>query len=128
MILCISESAEFRNLYKKVSNELKPVRLKKENLLSTTDTATLRVQIEILSQVVECCTSASHHLDGESKAKIVAHMDMLLRVVRQQGKKISGREIDINMEIHRFHRVCQLHRLKSEPNYRTCCDKPEVKE
>jgi hypothetical protein len=68
-------------------------------------------------------------LVGESKAKIVAHMDMLLRVVRQRGKKISGQEINnINMEIQRFHRVCQLHRLTSEQNYRVCCSKPEVKE
>ena len=56
-------------------------------------------------------------------------MDMLLRVVRQRGKKISGQEIDdINMEIQRFHSVCQLHRLKSERNYRECCSNPEVKE
>jgi hypothetical protein len=68
-------------------------------------------------------------LVGESKAKIVAHMDMLLRVVRQRGKKISGQEIDdINMELQRFQRVCQLHRLTSELNYRACCSKPEVKE
>jgi hypothetical protein len=68
-------------------------------------------------------------LDGESKVKIVAHMNMLLRVVRQRGKKISGQEIDdIKMEIQRFNRVCQLHRLKSKPNYGVCCDNPEVKE
>jgi hypothetical protein len=68
-------------------------------------------------------------LVGDSKPKIVAHMDMLLHIVRQRGKKISGQEIDdINMEIRRFHRVCQLHRLKSEPNYGTCCNKPEMKE
>jgi len=129
LIICIAESAEFRNLYTKLSNELQPVQSKKLNLLSATDTATLRVQTEIFSQVVECCSSAYRHLVGESKAKIVAHMDMLLRVVRQRGKKISGQEIDdINMEIQRFHRVCQLHRLKSEPNYRVRCSDPEVKE
>jgi hypothetical protein len=87
------------------------------------------VQIEIFSQIVECCSSTYRHLVGESKAKIVAHMNMLLRVVRQRGKKISEQEIDdINMEIQRFHRVCQLHRLKSEPNYKVCCSNPEVKE
>jgi hypothetical protein len=129
MIICISESAEFRNLYTKLSNELQPVQWKKVNILSVVDTATLRVQTEIFSQVVECCSSTYPHLVGESKAKIVAHMDMLLRVVRQRGKKISGQETDdINMEIQRFHRVCQLHRLKSEPNYKVCCNKPEVKE
>ena len=128
MIFCISESAEFRNLYTKLSNELRPAQWKKVNLLSATDTATLRVQIEILSQVVECCTSTSHHLDEEPEAEIVVHVDMLLRIVRQRGKKISGQEIDdINMEIQRFHRVCQLHRLKSEPNYRVSCNNPEVK-
>ena len=129
MILCISESAEFRNLYTKLLNDLGPAQSKKSNLLSTTDTATLRVQIEIFSQVVECCTSTSRHLDGESKAKIVAHMDMLLRILRQRGKKISGQEIDdINMEIQRFHRVCQLLRLKSVLKYILCCDEPEVKD
>jgi len=117
MIICISESAEFRNLYTKLSKELQPVLWKKVNILSVTDTATLRVQIEIFSQVVECCSSTYPQLDEESKAKIVAHMDMLLRVVRQWGKKVSGQVIDdINMEIQHFHRVCQLHRLKSEPN------------
>jgi len=129
MIISISESAEFRNLYTKLSNELQPAHSKKLNLLSATDTATLRVQIEIFSQVVECCSSTYPHLVGESKAKIVAHMDMLLRVVRERGKRISGQETDdINMEIQRFHRVCQLHRLKSEWNYRVCCNNPEVKE
>ena len=32
------------------------------------------------------------------------------------------------MEIQRFHRVCQLHRLKSEPSYIACRNNPEVKE
>jgi hypothetical protein len=128
MIVCIAESAEFTNMYTKLSNELQPVQWKKVNM-SATDTATLRVQIQIFSQVAECFSSTYRHLVGESKAKIVAHMDMLLRVVRQRGKKISGQEIDdINMEILRFHRVCQLQRLKSEPNYRVCCNKPEVKD
>jgi hypothetical protein len=129
MILCISESAEFRNLYMKLSDELQPVQWNSVTILSATDTATLRVQIEIFSQVVECCSSTYRHLVGESKAKIVAHVDMLLHVVRQRGKKISGQEIDdINMEIQRFHSVCQLHRLKSEPNYKVCCNNPDVKE
>ena len=129
MIICITESTEFRNLYTKFSNELQPAQWKKVNILSPTDTATLRVQIEIFSQVVECCCNTYPHLVEESKAKIVAHMDMLLHVVRQRGKKISGQGIDdIKMEIQRFHRVCQLHRLKSEPNYRVCCNNPEVKE
>jgi hypothetical protein len=127
--ICISESAELRTLYTKLSNELQPTQSKKVNLLSATDTATLRVQTEIFSQVFECCSSTYPHLVGESKAKIVAHMDMLLHVVKQRGKKINGQEIgDINMEILRFHRVCQLHRLKSEPNYGLCCNTPEVKE
>jgi len=118
-----------RNLYSKLSNELQTARFKKSNIRSATDTATLRVQVEIFSQVVECCSSTYPHLVGESKDKIVAHMDMLLRVVRQRGKKISGQEIEgINMEIQRFHRVCQLHRLKSELNYRVRCNNPEVKE
>jgi hypothetical protein len=104
------------------------VKFKKVNVLSVVDTATLRVQIEILSQVVECCSSTYPSLLGESKAKIIADMYMLLRVVRQRGKKISGQEIDdINMEIQRFHRLCQLHRLKSDTNYRLCCNNPEVK-
>jgi hypothetical protein len=129
MIVCIAESAEFRNLRNKLSYELRPVHWKKVNILSVVDTATLRVQTEIFSQVVECCSSTYRHLVGESKAKIVAHMDMLLRVVRQRGKKFSGQEIDdINMEIQRFQRVCQLNRLMSEPNYRVCCNNPEVKE
>jgi hypothetical protein len=68
-------------------------------------------------------------LIGESRAKIVAHMDMLLRVVRLRAKNISGQEIDdINMEIQRFYRVCQLYRLTSEQNYSACCSNPEVKE
>jgi len=115
VILCISERTDFRIEYKKLSTELQPPLWNKVNVPSATDTATRRVQTEIFSQVVECCSSTYPHLVGESKAKIVAHMDMLLRVVRQRGKKISGQEIDdINMEIQRFHRVCQLHRLKSE--------------
>jgi hypothetical protein len=85
--------------------------------------------MEIFTHVVECCSSTYPHLVGESKAKIVAHMDMLLRVVRQRGKKIGGQEIDdINMEIRRFHRMCQLHRLKSEQNCKRHCSNPEVKE
>ena len=126
--MCISASTEFRILHTELLNELQPARWKKVKIQSVVDTATLRVQIEILTQVVECCSSTYPHLVGESKAKIVAHMDMLLRVVRQRGKKISGQEIgDINMEIWRFHRVCQLHRLKSEPNYRAYCNNTEVK-
>jgi hypothetical protein len=129
MILCISESTDFRIGYKKLSTELQPVLWNKVNILSATDTATLRVQIEIFSQVVECCSSTYPHLVGESRVKIVAHMDMLLCVVRQRDKKISGQEIDdVNMEIQCFHRVCQLHRLKSEPNYIVCCNNPDVKE
>jgi hypothetical protein len=55
-------------------------------------------------------------------------MDMLLHAVIKQGKKISGQEIeDINMEIQRFYRLCQLHKLKSELAYRVYCRKPEVK-
>jgi hypothetical protein len=128
MVLCISESAEYRSLHKKLLTELQPLQGKKLNILSATDTATLRVQTEIFCQVVECCSSTYPHLVVKSKAKIVAHMDMLLRVVRQRGKKISGQEIDdINTEIQRFHRVCQLHRLMSEPNFRMCYNKPEVK-
>jgi hypothetical protein len=128
MIICISESAEYRILYTKLSTELQPVRQNKRNILSATDTDTLRVQIEIFSQIIECCSSTYHHLVGESKTKIVAHMDMLLRVVRQRGKKISRQEIDdINMEIQRFHRMCQLHKLTSEPNYRMYYSKPEVR-
>ena len=129
MIICISESAELKNLYTELSDELKSAQWNEVNILRPTVTATLRVQTEIFSQVVECCSSTYPHLYGESKAKIVAHMDMLLRVVRQRGKKISGQEVDdIKMEIQRFHRVCQLHRLKSDPNYRACCSNPEVKE
>jgi len=129
MTICIAESSEFQSLYKKLSNELQPAWSKKVKILSVVDTATLRVQIEIFSQVVEFCSSTYRHLVGESKANIVAHMDMLLHVMRQRGKRISGQEIDdIKMEIQRFHRVCQLHRLKSEQNYRVCCDIPEVKE
>lgn len=128
----LRESTEFRNLYKKLSTDLQPVLWKnvnkKVNMLSATDTATLRVQTEIFSQVVECCRSTYTHLVGESRDKIIAHMEMLLRVVSKRGRKISGQEIDnINMEIQRFHRVCQLHKLKSEPNYRMSCNNPEVK-
>ena len=115
-------------LCEKVSNELDPALSKRVKLLNVVETATLRVRIEIFSQVVECYSITCHQLAGESKAKIVAHLDMLLRIVRQRGEKISGREInDINMEIQRFHRVCQLHRLKSEWNYRGICNNPEVK-
>ena len=97
-------------------------------MLNVVETATLKVQIDIFSQAVECCSITYRHLAGESKAKIVAHMDMLLRVVRQRGEKISGQEIgDINMEIQRFYRVCKLHMLKSEWNYRVRCNIPEVK-
>jgi hypothetical protein len=129
MILCISESAEFIILYEKLLTGIKPVQWNKRNILSATDTATLRVQTEIFSQIVECCRSTYRHLVRESKTKIFAHMDMLLRVVRQRGKKISGQEIhDIKMEIQRFHRICQLHRLMSDPNYRGCYSNPEVKE
>jgi len=129
MILCISESTDFRIEYKKLSTELQPVLWNEVNILSATDTITCKVQTEICSQVAECCSSMYPHLVEESKAKIVAHMDMLLRIVRQRGKKVSGQEIDdINMEIQRFHSVCQLHWLKSEPNYRECCNNPEVKE
>jgi hypothetical protein len=128
MIICVSDSTEFRILHDKLSKAVQPVRWKKVNILSTTDTATLRVQTEIFSQVAECCNSTYTQLVLESRGQIIAHMDMLLRVVSKRGKKISGQEIDdINMEIQRFHRVCQLHRLKSERNYRTSCDKPEVK-
>ena len=128
MILGISESTEFRTLYTKLSTELQPVKFKRANILSVIDTATLRVQIEIFSQVAECCSSTYPYLVGESKAKVIADMNILLRVVRQRGKKISGQEIDdINMEIQRFHRVCQLARLKSDINYRVCCSNPEVK-
>jgi hypothetical protein len=90
MILCISESTDFRIEYKKLLTELQPVQWNEVNLLSTTDTATLRVQIEIFSQVVECCSSTYPHLVGESKPKIVGHMDMRFRIGRQRGKKISG--------------------------------------
>ena len=101
-------------MYTKLSEELKSAQRKKVNLHPTV-TATLRVQTEIFSQVVECFSSTYPYLVEESQAKIVAHMNMLLHVVRQRGKKISGQEIDdIKMEIQRFHRVCQLHRLKSE--------------
>ena len=128
MILGISESTEFRILCKKLSTELQPVKWKKVNIPNIIDTDTLRVQIEIFSQVAECCSSTYPYLVGESKAKVIADMNILLRVVRQRGKKISGQEIDdINMEIQRFHRVCQLHRLKSDINYRVCCSNPEVK-
>jgi hypothetical protein len=106
MILGISESTDFRIEYKKLSTELQPVLWNEINILSTTDTVTCRVQTEIFSQVVECCSSTFPHLNGESKTQIVAHMDMLLRVVRQRGKKISGQETDdINMEIQHCHRV-----------------------
>jgi hypothetical protein len=129
MIICISESAECRSLYNNLSTDVQLVRRNKVNILSATDTDTLRVQTEIFSHVVECCSNTYPHLVGESKVKIVAHMDMLLRVVRQRGKKISRQEIDdINMEVQRFHRMCQLHRLTGELNYRVCCSKPEVKE
>jgi len=129
MILRISDSTDFGVKYKKLSNELQPVLWNEVNILITTNTITCWVQAGIFSHIVECCSGAYRHLVGESKAKIFAHMDMLLRVVRQRGKKISGQEIDdINMEIQRFHRVCQLHRLKSEPDYGRCCNNPEVKE
>jgi ferritin len=128
MVICISESTEFRKLYKKLLTQIQPVWWKKVNVLSITDTATLRVQTEIFSQVVECYRNTYTHLTRESKDKIISHMDMLLHVVRKRGKKISGQEIDdINMEIQRFHRVCQLHRLKSETEYRISCNDPEVK-
>jgi hypothetical protein len=128
MILCVSESAEVRNLYAELSDELQPAQWKKVNILSPTDAAALIVQTEIFGQVVDCFRSTYPHMVEESKAKTVAHMDMLLRVVRQRGKKISRQEIeDIKMEIQRFHRVCQLHRLKSEPNYRVCSNYREVK-
>ena len=128
MIICIAESAEFQSLYTKISNELQPAWSKEVKMLNVVETATLKVQIDIFSQAVECCSITYRHLAGESKAKIVAHMDMLLRVVRQRGEKISGQEIgDINMEIQRFYRVCQLHMLKSEWNYRVRCNIPEVK-
>jgi hypothetical protein len=128
MVLCVSESTEFRNLLKELLTGLQPVWGKKVNTLSITDTATFRVQTEIFSQVVECCSNTYTHLTRESKDKIISHMDMLLHVVRKRGKKISGQEIgDINMEIQRFHRVCQLHRLKSDTKYRISCNDPELK-
>jgi len=93
MILCISESTDFRIEYKKLSAELQPVLWDEVNILSTTSTVKCRVQIEIFSQVAECCNSTYPHLVGESKAKILAHMDMLLHVVRQRGKRSVDRRL-----------------------------------
>jgi len=87
MIPCISESIDFRIEYKELSTELQPVLWNEVNILSATDTITCKVQTLICSQVVECCSSMYRHLVEESKAKIVAHRDMLLRIVRQRGKK-----------------------------------------
>jgi hypothetical protein len=97
-------------------------------MLSAVDTATLKVQIEIFSQLVECCSSTYKDLDRESRGKIIAHLDMLLRVVRVREKKISEQEVnDFSMEIQRFYRLCQLHKLKSEHTYIMNCSNPEVK-
>jgi hypothetical protein len=115
-------------LYDKLSAELHPILEKRRNILSVTSTGTLKVQIEIFSQLAECYSSAHEDFVGESRNKVIAHMDMLLHVVIKQEKKISGQEIeDINMEIQRFYRLCQLHKLKSELTYRICCSNPEVK-
>jgi hypothetical protein len=67
MIIYISECTEFRILYKTLSTNRQPVRLRKKvNMLSATDTAMLSVQTEIFRQVVECCRRTYTHLVGES--------------------------------------------------------------
>jgi hypothetical protein len=91
-------------------------------------TATLAVQIEMFCQLVECCSNAYSDLHGESRGKVISYMDTLLHAVRKRGSKISEQEIEeINMEIHRFHRLCQLHKIRSECTYKMNCSKPEVK-
>lgn len=133
-IICITDSTEFRILYEKLSEELQPVlwnklkSTKKLNIPSATSTATLKVQIEIFSQLVEWCSSTYKYLVEESRHKVIAHMDLLLHVVRKREKKISGQEVeDISMEIQRFYRLCQLHKLKSEQTHGMSCSNPEVK-
>jgi hypothetical protein len=128
MIVCISGGTEFRILYHKLSAELQPVLHNRRNILSATRTETLKVQIEMVSQLVECCSNAYSHLVGESRDKVISYMDKLLHFVRERERKISGQEIDeINMEIQRFHRLCQLHKMRSEPAYQINCNNPEVK-
>jgi hypothetical protein len=128
MMVCISGSKTFRVLRDKLSTELQPVLWNKRNILSATATGTLRIQIEIFSQLVECCSNAHIYLDKESRDEIFTYMDMLFRVVMKRGKKISEQEVEeINMEIQRFHRLCQLHKMKSEETYIMNRSNPEVK-
>jgi hypothetical protein len=128
MIICISGSTQCRILHNKLWAELQPVQLNRRNPLSVVRTATLAVQIEMFCQLVECCSIAYSDLHGESRDKVISYMDTLLHSVGKRGSKISGQEIEeINMEIQRFHRLCQLYKIRSECTYKLNCSKPEVK-
>ncbi|PNF39357.1 hypothetical protein B7P43_G18302 [Cryptotermes secundus] len=121
-------STEYRILYDKLWDELQHVQLKRRNPLSVMRTDTLAVQLEMFCQLVECCSNAYSDLHGESRDKVISYMDTLLHAVKKRGSKISGQEIEeISMEIHRFHRLCQLYKIRSEGAYKMNCSKPEVK-
>jgi hypothetical protein len=85
------------------------------------------VQIQMFRQLVECCSNAYPHLVGESRNNVISYMDKLLHVVRERECKISGQIDEINMEIQRFHKLCQLHKMKSKPEYKMNCNNSEVK-
>ncbi|XP_069677368.1 NFX1-type zinc finger-containing protein 1-like [Periplaneta americana] len=124
----MTESSEFSVLCNKLWDQLQPIRWKKLNVLSAIDTGTLRIQVEIFSQIVDCYAKSRESLHQEARATVVAYMDKLLRTVRKREKKISAQEIDdMKLEIQRFYRLCQLYKIVSEPPYRNSQHNPKVK-
>jgi hypothetical protein len=112
-------SVEYTILYDKLLCELKPVRRNRVNMLSALDTGTLRIHVEVFSQLVENYHKVYKDLDGESKVEVLNYLDIIFRMMKDREKKISAQEVgDINMEIQRFYRLCQLFKLKSEPTCR----------
>ncbi|KAJ9594036.1 hypothetical protein L9F63_014513, partial [Diploptera punctata] len=120
-------SKEYKILYDKLLCELKPILRSRMNMLSSVETGTLKVQIEIFSQLVENYSKFCNTLDDKSKNEVLEYLDVLFQVIKKRQRIISNQEIkDISLEIQRFYRLCQLHKLKNEPGYKANCHNPII--
>nr|CAD7434131.1 unnamed protein product [Timema monikensis] len=101
----ITDCPMYLEVYNKLTKDLQPVHKNRRNILSIVDTSSLKIQIDILTELLEEVKKANPNIIS----KLNSRLQVLLTAVSKRQGKMTNQEVeDINLELLRFQRLSQL--------------------
>nr|CAD7417648.1 unnamed protein product [Timema poppensis] len=101
----VKDCPMYLEVYNKLTNDLQPVRRNRRNILSIVDTSSLKIQIDILTELLEEVKKANPNIISKLNSRLQVP---LTAIGRRQGKMTNQEVEDINLELLRFQRLSQL--------------------